>query len=128
FQIAPGDARNGRSAGIPYSLMPAWSGGRFATASSSLRKSDASSAVRTRNAPTLAKLMASGLESSMLAIIPAACRMGGGTCPQKLLQLRQIHFGIVSLAFDVLGDGLPADDFAALLVECQCRLSVKLPP
>ena len=44
------------------------------------------------------------------------------------LQLRQIHFGIVGLAFDVLGDGLPADHFAALLVECQGRLSVKLPP
>jgi len=78
FQIALGDARNGRSAGIPYSLMPALSGGRFATASSSLRKSDAPSAARTRNAPSLAKLMASGLESSMLAVIPVARWMGGG--------------------------------------------------
>ena len=45
-----------------------------------------------------------------------------------VLQLRQIHFGIVDLAFDIPGDDLPADHLAALLVECQSRLSVKLPP
>ena len=32
------------------------------------------------------------------------------------LQFRQIHFGIVSLAFDVLGDDLLTDYFAALLL------------
>ena len=40
-------------------------------------QADASSAARTRNAPSFAKVMVSGSGSSMLVIIPAVRRMGG---------------------------------------------------